>query len=30
VVFHIERRIRVLARDVFRFGTATVSSPQWW
>jgi hypothetical protein len=30
VAFHIDRRERVLARDIFRFGTATVSSPQWW
>jgi hypothetical protein len=28
VAFHIERRERVLEREVFRFGTATVSSPQ--
>jgi hypothetical protein len=25
VVFHCERRARVLLRDIFRFGTATVT-----
>ncbi len=25
VVFHIERRERVLLRDIFRFGTATAN-----
>jgi hypothetical protein len=27
VVFHADRRCRVLLRDIFRFGTATVRSP---
>jgi hypothetical protein len=27
VVFHCDRRARVLLRDIFRFGTATANSP---
>ena len=27
--FHCERRWRVLLRDIFRFGTATVFSSRW-
>jgi len=27
VVFHCERRARVLLRDIFRFGTATSVTP---
>lgn len=30
VVFHCERRARVLLRDILRFGTATISSSLFW
>jgi hypothetical protein len=29
VVFHWARRLRVLLRDIFRFGTATVMTPRF-
>jgi hypothetical protein len=29
VVFHCERRERVLLRDIFRFGTATINLLCW-
>jgi len=28
-VFHAERRVRVLARDIFLLGTATIDSLSW-